>query len=201
MIIVSGTNSKKINDPVFLSARKFMEDRLRKLESQGPSDELDIEKERYLGLTAKDVMIEPPVQFEDNIVRCCFLSRKTGFLRADIEVEHVDVKLIFDEFSVPVIEYLNIDSLVTAIKAGTQDEAVVYLTEADRYGIVLNGSDANPENVMRILGDIYWDKIIVNTLDGIDPNDKNSGTFQIEAINIDQLLGQLYFIEDIQAED
>lgn len=72
---------------MFLSARKFMEERIQRLEAQGPSEELTIAKERYTGLTAKDVIIEPPVSFDSGIIRCCFVSRKTGFFRADIQVE------------------------------------------------------------------------------------------------------------------
>lgn len=201
MIIVSGTNSKKINDPVFLSARKFMQDRLAKLEAQGPSSLLDLEKERYTGLTAKDVQIEPPVTFtaENNIVRCCFVSRKTGFFRADIEVEHVEIAAIFAEFSVGVTEYTNIDTLVSKIKSGEQTEGVVFVRDQQVYGIVLAEANATPEDVMRIMGDIYWDKITVNTLDTIDDTTKSGGAFAVEAINIDPTQGNLYVIEQIEA--
>ncbi|QZA70686.1 hypothetical protein AH04_211 [Erwinia phage AH04] len=201
MIIVSGTNSKKINDPVFLSARKFMQDRLAKLEAQGPSSELDLEKARYTGLTAKDVQIEPPVSFEDNIVRCCFVSRKTGFLRADILVEHVDVSEIFTEFSVAVTEYADTDTFIAKVQSGEQAEGVVFIRDKAIYGIVLAEADANPDEVMRIMGDIYWDKITVNTSDVIDDETKSGGTFSIEAINIDTTQGNLYIIEQIQALD
>jgi hypothetical protein len=199
MIIVSGTNSKKINDPVFLSARKFMQERLAKLEAQGPSAELDLERERYTGLTAKDVQIEPPVDFASDIVRCCFVSRKTGFFRADIEVEHVDISAIFKEFSVGVTEYADVDTLVIKIKAGEQVEGVVLLRDTNTYGIVLAKADATPEQVMRIMGDIYWDKITVNTSDAIDSTTKSSGTFSVEAINITPTQGNLYVLEDITA--
>lgn len=200
MIIVSGTNSKKINDPVFLSARKFMQDRLAKLEAQGPSALLDLEKERYTGLTAKDVQIEPPVTFtaENNIVRCCFVSRKTGFFRADIEVEHVDIAAIFAEFSVGVTEYTDTDTLVNKVKSGDQTEGVVFVRDQQVYGIVLAEANATPENAMRIMGDIYWDKITVNTLDAIDEATQSGGTFSVEAINIDTTQGNLYIIEQLK---
>jgi len=197
MIIVSGTNSKKINDPVFLSARKFMQDRLAALEAKGPSAELDLEKERYSGLTAKDVQIEPPKSFDDGIVRCCFLSRKTGFLRADIEVEIVPLSDIFAEFTVAVNEYNGVDALAAAIVAGTQLEGVVYLRDVSLFGIVLAKANVDPENLMRIMGDIYWDTIKVNTLDSVDSKTKSSGTFEVQALNIAATQGNLYVIEDI----
>jgi hypothetical protein len=199
MIVVTGTNNKKVNDPVFLSARKFMEERLRKLEAQGPSNELNLARERYTGLTAKDVIIEPPVTFDTGTVLCCFLSRKTGFFRADIEVEIVDVRLVFNEFSVPVVEYESTDSLVTAIKGGTQGQGVVFLKPTSQYGIVCAKAKGNPDDVMEIMGDIYWDEIKTSVPGTVNATNKSSGTFDIKAINIASTTGFLFFIEDVQA--
>lgn len=201
MIIVSGTNSKKINDPVFLSARKFMQDRLAKLEAQGPSAELDLEKARYTGLTAKDVQIEPPVTFtnDNNIVRCCFVSRKTGFFRADIEVEHVEIDAIFAEFNVTVTEYTDQDTMVAKIRSGEQVAGVVYIRDVARYGLVLSQADATPEYIMALMGDIYWDRIVANPTDDENPTTVPNGTWSVEAINIDKTEGDLYFIEAASA--
>lgn len=198
MIIVSGTNSKKVNDPLFLSARKFMEERISKLEAQGPSAELTLAKQRYTGLTAKDVIIEPPVSFDGGIVRCCFVSRKTGFFRADIEVEMVDVRLVLNEFSVPVTEYGDVDDFISSVKSDQQTEGVVFIKSTGKYGILLEASKADPDNVMRIMGDIYWDEIRTDTVTMTDP-DFNSGVFSIKATNISPLSGHLFFIEDIKA--
>lgn len=199
MIIVQGINIKKVNDPVFLSARKFMVERLARLEAAGPSKELDIARDRYTGLTAKDVIIEPPVSFNSGIVRCCFLSRKTGFFRADIEVEKVDPKLIFDEFLVDITTYSTVDELVLRVKGGVQGAGVVFITGLDKYGIVTTADKSTPEDAMKIMNDIYWDKIIVDTLDAMDPTTKSSGTFSVESINIDPLAGLLFVIEDLEA--
>lgn len=199
MIVVTGTNSKKVNDPVFLSARKFMEERIRKLEAQGPSAELNLEKERYTGLTAKDVMIEPPVKFDGGTVLCCFLSRKTGFFRADIEVDIVDVRLIFNEFSVAVTEYDTVANLVTAIKGGTQTEGLVFLKPTSQYGIVCPKAKGNPDDIMKIMGDIYWDQINTSVSGTVNSTNKSSGTFDIKSINIASTTGFLFFIEDIKA--
>lgn len=199
MIIVQGINIKKVNDPVFLSARKFMVERLARLEAAGPSKELDIARDRYTGLTAKDVIIEPPVSFNSGIVRCCFLSRKTGFFRADIEVEKVDPKLIFDEFLVDITTYSTVDELVLRVKGGVQGAGVVFITGLDKYGIVTTADKSTPDDAMKIMNDIYWDKIIVDTLDAMDPTTKSSGTFSVESINIDPLAGLLFVIEDLEA--
>ncbi|QYN79897.1 hypothetical protein PQD71_gp004 [Kosakonia phage Kc263] len=198
MIIVTGTNSKKVNDPVFLSARKFMEERIQRLEAQGPSEELTIAKERYTGLTAKDVIIEPPVSFDSGIIRCCFVSRKTGFFRADIKVEKVDVRLIFNEFSVPITEYDTVDDLIDSVKVDQQIAGLVFIKSTNKYGIVMSVTDVTPDNAQRIMGDIYWDKIVTNDMP-MDPAEYNSGVFRVEAVNIDPLDGQLFIIEDIKA--
>lgn len=199
MITVAAVNSKKINDPVFLSARKFMVDRIAKLEAQGPSAELTLAKQRYDGLRHEDVMIEPPVTFNSGIVRCCFLSRKTGFFRADIEVHPVQVQEIFDEFSVTVTTYGTLEELILAVKNGAQTEGVVYINLLGKHGIVLPAAKANPDDVMKIMGDIYWDQIKTNTLAAMDPTTKASGEFSISAININTMTAPLYFIEDLKA--
>lgn len=199
MITVSGVNSKKINDPVFLSARKFMVDRIAKLEAEGPSDELTLAKQRYDGLRHEDVMIEPPVTLGSGIVRCCFLSRKTGFFRADIEVEKITIVPIFNEFGVVVTTYGTVEELTLAVKNGTQGPGVVYVNMVGKHAIVLNSADANPDVVMRLMNDIYWDQINVSTLAAMDPTTKASGEFSITSINIDKFTGNLYFIEDLKA--
>lgn len=198
MIIVTGTNNKKVNDPVFLSARKFMEERIQRLEAQGPSEELTIAKERYTGLTAKDVIIEPPVSFDSGIIRCCFVSRKTGFFRADIQVEKVDVRLIFDEFSVPITEYDTVDDLLDRVKVDQQIEGLVFIKSTSKYGIVIAAANATPDNVQRVTGDIYWDKITTD-VQPMDLSTLNSGIFKVEAINIDMLVGDLFIIEDMKS--
>lgn len=198
MIIVTGTNNKKVNDPVFLSARKFMEERIQRLEAQGPSEELTIAKERYTGLTAKDVIIEPPVSFDSGIIRCCFVSRKTGFFRADIQVEKVDVRLIFDEFSVPITEYDSVDDLLDRVKVDQQIEGLVFIKSTSKYGIVIAAANATPDNVQRVTGDIYWDKITTD-VQPMDLSTLNSGIFKLEAINIDTLIGDLFIIEDMKS--
>lgn len=198
MIIVTGTNNKKVNDPVFLSARKFMEERIQRLEAQGPSEELTIAKERYTGLTAKDVIIEPPVSFDSGVIRCCFVSRKTGFFRADIQVEKVDVRLIFDEFSVPITEYDTVDNLLDSVKVDQQIEGLVFIKSTSKYGIVVAAANATPDNAQRIMGDIYWDKITTD-VQPMDLSTLNSGIFKVEAINIDMLIGDLFIIEDMKS--
>ena len=201
MITVTGTNNKRVKDPVFLSARKFMEDRIARLEAAGPGSahELALAKKRYEGLTAKDVIIEPPVSFNSGVVRCCFVSRKTGFLRADIEVEIVDIALIFAEFALVPTEYIDTDTFVAAVKDGTQGRGFIYLHDTERYGVVLEAGKANPDEVMDIMEDIYWDKIKTDSFPQMDAVSKASGAFTVEAINIQPHQGDMFFIEDIRA--
>ncbi|AEV89663.1 hypothetical protein OBP_226 [Pseudomonas phage OBP] len=198
MIVVTGVNNKKVKDPVFLSARKWMEERIRKLEAQGPSSELELAKKRYTGLTAEDVIIEPPVSFSNGNELACFVSRKTGFLRGDFEVEKVDVSLIFEEFAVTIRTHATTMDLVGAIKNGNQQAGVVFITETSKYGLVMERDDVNPDNAMKLMGDIYWDTIETD-YQPIDMVSWNSGVFGITALNIDALAGHLYVIEDVQA--
>lgn len=198
MIVVTGVNNKKVKDPVFLSARKWMDERIRRLEAQGPSKELELAKLRYTGLTAEDVIIEPPVAFSGGELLACFVSRKTGFLRGDFEVEKVDVSLIFEEFSVTVRAHETTADLVGAIKNGSQEAGVVFVQETNKYGLVMATVDVNPDKAMELMGDIYWDTVETDD-QPIDLVNFNSGTFGITAINIDALAGHLFIIEDVQA--
>ncbi len=201
MITVTGTNSKRVKDPVFLSAKKFMTERIAQLEAQGESaaNELALAKRRYEGLTWQDVIIEPPVGMSNGIVRACFVSRKTGFLRADISVDKVSIADIFEEFTVVPTEYIDVATLVAAVKDGSQGRGLVYLHDSERYGVVINAANANPDEVMNVMEDIYWDKVASDAAGQMDPTTKASGTFRVESINIDPVTGDMYFIEDLKA--
>lgn len=201
MITVTGTNSKRVKDPVFLSAKKFMSERIAKLEALGEpaAAELALAKRRYEGLVWSDVIIEPPVGMSNGIVRACFVSRKTGFLRADISVEKVDIADIFAEFGVVPTEYIDTNALVAAINDDTQKRGLVYVHSTERYGVVINAANANPDEVMNVMEDIYWDTVASDVAAQMDPATKASGTFRVEAINIDSTTGDIFFIEDINA--
>lgn len=201
MITVTGTNSKRVKDPVFLSAKKFMSERIAKLEALGEpaAAELALAKRRYEGLVWSDVIIEPPVGMSNGIVRACFVSRKTGFLRADISVEKVDIADIFAEFGVVPTEYIDADALVAAINGDTQKRGLVYIHSTERYGVVTNAANANPDEVMNVMEDIYWDTVASEAAAQMDPTTRASGTFRVEAINIEPTTGDLFFIEDINA--
>lgn len=201
MITVTGTNSKRVKDPVFLSAKKFMSERIAKLEALGEpaAAELALAKRRYEGLVWSDVIIEPPVGMSNGIVRACFVSRKTGFLRADISVEKVDIADIFAEFGVVPTEYIDADALVTAINGDTQKRGLVYIHSTERYGVVINAANANPDEVMNVMEDIYWDIVASDVAAQMDPTTRASGTFRVEAINIESTTGDIFFIEDINA--
>ncbi|QBZ70731.1 hypothetical protein pETSU_150 [Edwardsiella phage pEt-SU] len=201
MITVTGTNSKRVKDPVFLSAKRFMAERIAKLEALGEpaAAELALAKRRYDGLIWSDVIIEPPVGMSNGIVRACFVSRKTGFLRADISVEKVNIADIFTEFGIIPTEYIDADALVAAINGDSQGRGLVYIHSTERYGVVINAANANPDEVMSVMEDIYWDTVASEAAPQMDPVTKASGTFRVEAINIDSVTGDLFFIEDVNA--
>lgn len=196
MITITGTNNKVVKDPLFLSARKFMQDRIAALEAAGPSKELDLAKQRYTGLTHLDVIIEPPVKFDNGKIRACFVSRKTGFLRADMLVEKVDINLIFTEFGVKFANVGDIGSLEIGIKNGSIGEGPALV--AGDQAIIVKAVNFTPEGLMKILNDIYWDEVTVDRFPQMDPASKKSGTFKVEAINITPFTLPVYIIEDIK---
>lgn len=197
MITITGTNNKVVKDPLFLSARKFMQDRLAALEAAGPSKELDLAKKRYTGLNHQDVIIEPPVTFANGKTRACFVSRKTGFLRADMLVEKVEFNLILAEFGVTVKNIGDVGSLVVGIKNGSITECVGLV--AGETSLIVNVANFTAEGLMKVMKDIYWDEITLIPLPQMDPTSKQSGTCKIKTINIDDKTLPVYVIEDIKA--
>lgn len=190
-------NNKKIKDPLFLSVKKFMDDRLDYLAQQGRSKALERAKRRYTGLTATDVVIEPPVFFDNGIVRCCFVSRKTGFFRADVTVEKININKIFDEFSVSPIIYNDQSSFILSVKNGKHSEGIFNILEEDSYSLLLSKEGDIAKNVMRILNDIYWDKITITLYETPDQNN-HTGKIIVEATNIDPYTFNFYAIENIK---
>ena len=196
MITISSTNDKVIKDPLFLSARKFMKDRIAALEAVGPSKELDLAKQRYTGLTHADVVIEPAVTFANGITRVCFVSRTTGFLRGDAEVHKVPVKEVYDEFGVDIKNIGDLQSLISGVKAGTITECVGYV--AGDISLIVNVANFNTKGLVGLMKDIFWDKTTLDQFPQMDPTSKQSGTFKFEAVNIDPQTCAVYVIEDIK---
>lgn len=200
MIHFRGDNTKIINDPIFVSVKEWMKERLAYLKENGPKSWYDLSLIRYTGLTHKDVVIEPPVYFpETNKTLACFVSRKTGFLRADAEIKIVPFPDILKEFEVPVVDVADLADIIDRIKIQGLREAVIYNIHDYEYGIVIRAEKRTPEAIMKVMNDIYWDSVNIDVYPQMDQDTKKSAEVTIKTVNIEDRVLAVYFVEDILA--
>lgn len=160
MAVVLDEKDKNIKDPVWLCVKKALDKRLADLEANGPADELALAKERYTGLTYKDVSIEPATKVKSGSVMVCIAVRKTGFARVDIEIEKQDILEIFETFNVPVKNTSTLDEFKAFLNKEIPEPGfLVNRTDADQLVIILPNTDNLKANVLELLGNIFFSKI------------------------------------------
>lgn len=182
MAIMKRTNSKVIKDPLFTPVIKYLKQRIADLEIDDPNNELELARQRYTGLIAGDLVIEDPVSFPDGIVRVCIVSRKTGFARADVEVKRVTFKEILEDFAIPFVEINSVDELKAFAKAAPVEEALMWLTYKNTYGVMLNQENAKTMSGMqKAFGGMFFNTYTSTreSLTAIDYDTLESGTVKI----------------------
>lgn len=175
-------NKKCINDPLYTPVERFLKERIKRLEAEGPADELALAKERYTGLVAGDFVIENPVAFPDGITRVCFTARKTGFARVDVDITRVQMKDILEDFAVPIVEIEDLDNLKAYAKANKTDHALLWCKWLDNYGVMLSQEEAKTINgPMAAFGELFFNeyKTERESLTFIDYDTLESGTVTI----------------------
>lgn len=175
-------NKKCINDPLYTPVERFLKERIKRLEAEGPEDELALAKERYTGLVAGDLVIENPVAFPDGITRVCFTARKTGFARVDVDITRVQMKDILEDFAVPMIEIEDLDNLKAYVKANKVDHALLWCKWLNNYGVLLSQEEAKTINgPMAAFGDLFFNEYVTSreSLTFIDYDTLESGTVKI----------------------
>lgn len=145
--IVIFDNSKDIKDPVWTCVKQALEKRMKMLEEGGyeTSDEFALAKERYTGLTFRDVTIEEPIYFTDGRVQVCMVSRKTGFGRVDILIEKVSFLDVAREFGLKILQVNTRKQLENLIEAGSVQENLIHLAYSDEYVMMIPGVDIKAE--------------------------------------------------------
>lgn len=145
--IVIFDNSKDIKDPVWTCVKQALEKRMKMLEEGGyeTSDEFALAKERYTGLTFRDVTIEEPIYFTDGRVQVCMVSRKTGFGRVDILIEKVSFLDVAREFGLKILQVNTRKQLENLIEVGSVQENLIHLAYSDEYVMMIPGVDIKAE--------------------------------------------------------
>lgn len=175
-------NKKCINDPLYTPVERFLKERIKRLEVEGPEDELALAKERYTGLVAGDLVIENPVAFPDGVTRVCFTARKTGFARVDVDITRVQMKDILEDFAVPLIEIEDLDNLKAYVKANKVDHGLLWCKWLNNYGVLLSQEEAKTiSGPMAAFGDLFFNEYVTSreSLTFIDYDTLESGTVKI----------------------
>lgn len=191
-------NKKVIFDPLYTPVRKFLAARIAMLEQEGPPEELALAKERYTGLMTGDIVIEDAVDFPDGKTRVCIVSRKTGFARADLEIERVTVKEILGDFGVPFVVISDTDNLKTFSKTNEEPAVLLWLEYKNTYGVLLTQESAKTiEGPMAAFGDLFFNQYTTERegLDYIDYDTIESGTVTIKDAAFGQATYPLFIQE------
>lgn len=171
--IVIFDNSKDIKDPVWTCVKQALEKRMKMLEEGGyrTSDEYALAKERYTGLTYKDVTIEEPIYFTDGRVQVCMVSRKTGFGRVDILIDKVTFLDVAREFGLKILQVNTRKQLENLIEVGSVQEHLIHLAYSDEYVMMIPGVNIKAE-VEEKLDHIFF----INATMSTSPLDYNNYT-------------------------
>lgn len=191
-------NKKSINDPLYTPVVKFLKERIAELEINGPLDELELARERYTGIVAGDLVIENPVMFPDGITRVCFVSRKTGFARVDVDIIRVPVKEILDDFSIPLVEIADVENLKTYVKANPAEHVLLWCKWLNTYGVLLSQQAARTiAGPMAAFGDLFFNEYTATreSLTTIDYDTLESGTVKIADPSFGQATYPLFIYE------
>lgn len=183
MVDLVKVNKKVINDPLYTPVKKFLEERIAKLEINDPNGELPLALERYTGIVAGDLVLENAVSFPDGAVRACFCARKEGFARVDVDIVQVPMKDIIEDFAVPMTVINTVDDIKDFAKANTEPYVLLWLDYLQTYGVMLTQNSAKThEGAQNAFGNLFFQSYIISreTLTSIDPETYESGTLQID---------------------
>jgi len=205
MAEITKVNGKVINDPLYSPVIRFLEKRIQDLEANGPKEELDLAKQRYTGIVAGDLVIENPITFPDGVVRVCFVSRKTGFARADVDITRVELRDVLTDFKVKMVEVDTLEDLEAYVRANKADKSPVLfdMVWANKFGIMVTQEDAKTtEGAMKALGNLFFNKyqLARQSETYMDPITLESGTVEVRDAAIPPTTLALFIHELIVAE-
>ncbi|QYN79913.1 hypothetical protein PQD71_gp020 [Kosakonia phage Kc263] len=196
-------NKKVINDPLYTPVVKFLKERIAFLEANGPQSELELARERYTGIVAGDLVIENPVAFSDGAIRVCFVSRKTGFARVDVDITRVQMKEILDDFQVPLVVINDPDHMKAWVKANPTESALLWLEDRQTYGVLLSQEAARTHaGAMTAFGELFFEEYTLtrDSLTAIDYETLESGTVKVSDVSFGEATYPLFIYELVLEE-
>lgn len=197
-------NKKVINDPLYTPVNKFLRGRIATLEAAGDKpEELALARQRYDGLKAGDLVIENPVRFKDGITRVCFVSRKTGFARVDVDITRVPVSEIVEDFGLPLVILNDLDALKQFAKSNAAPSTLLYLEWKKTYGVLLTQEAAKTiDGPMAAFGELFFESYTMEreALTSINYETLESGVVKISDASCDDVSYPLFIQELVEEE-
>lgn len=205
MAEIKKVNKKIINDPLYSAVIRFLKKRIQVLEANGPEEELELARQRYTGIIAGDLTIENPVSFPDGHVRVCFVSRKTGFARVDVDIDRVTIREVLTDFKVKTVEVDTLDDLVAYVRAHkTETEPTLFdMKWRNTFGIKVTQADAKTtKGPQKALGDMFFSSYVIHRQSEtfLDPVTLESGTVDVSDMGISPVALPL-FIHELLVEE
>lgn len=198
MIYEESIKRKKINDPLFSSIKKYLENQLTLIIAEGNEEKIKVAKQRYENLRHTDVQIEPGVKFDNGKIRACFVSRTRGFFHADAIIGKVTFNDILTDFNVkPLAEYTE-SELRDTIKTQDVSVGLYQLTDTVEHVLVLDPGNKTIDPVYQLLGKIHWYEMTLTIPDSKDPVTERSGSVLIKSLNMDDKVVPIYYKPHVQ---
>lgn len=187
-------NNRCVNDPLYTSVKKFIEERKAYILENGTEDEKLLVIDRYENLNNRSFLIETPNKIKKYFLGC-FSTRDTGFFHKDAPLPEVTLNEVLLDFMDKVAQDVTQDVLM-----GYMDDISypVHLTrENGRTCIIVEEENFNEEYIYKIvLKSLYFNKVEIIKSD-FDEKTLESGVIKIEHPLIkDNEIG-IYVVEDL----
>ena len=193
MIYEESIKRKRIKDPLFSSIKKYLENQLALVITEGNEEKIKVAKQRYEKLRHTDVQIEPAVTFDNGKIRSCFVSRTRGFFHSDALIEQSTFDKILEDLEFTDILEHTSESLVLGIKKGEIVSGLYLLTDTSELVLVLDNGETSIKAIYNLLGSIHWYEMTLTIPDSKDPVTKRSGSVLIRSINMTDKVIPIYY--------
>lgn len=155
------TNTKVINDPLYTSIKKYLNERLKTItETSTDSEEISLAKFRYTDIKASDLLIDKPFPNEkDGGYFVNFISRTRGFCMTDIKLEEVEFKEILTDWKIFNREVHTEKEITDSIEAGTPLSGFIYIRSTGNYGYIVNKEELTEEDLKALVKNLFFSNI------------------------------------------
>lgn len=185
--------------PGIVAAKRALQGLIQEAVDAGDEALAALRRERYDGLTYKDIELENLIQFPDGRILVCIVARDRGWLRWDMEIGVADMFDIISEYNVPMVEVNSLEDLRDMITDKSDIEPrLVYQVWNNKFGLIVqNEKDCN--SIPDLLGRIRF-SLIKRMGEPFDPISLMSGSVLVEDTSVGSEQIAVYIREDYEAQ-